>query len=103
VGHTGQPSAQAVNHVEHHWQGSAEGCCWTWSYDDGIAVYHSLTGSTHILPATVWQVLAAMVQGCGTVSGLQQHLLMRGHNLAHEEVQAALEALQMARLASPVY
>jgi len=92
-----------VSVPERDWRGPAEGCCWAWSFADGVAVYHSLTGSTHVLPESAWQVLHAVVHGCATASTVQVHLLSRGWVFAREEIEGTLEALHAARLAAPAF
>jgi hypothetical protein len=83
-----------------HWKVPPEGCCWAWRFADGVAVYHSLVGSTHVLPAFAWQVLMALIQGCEDEASLSSHLALRGWFPAPEELTETLSTLQVADLAS---
>jgi len=85
------------------WQVPVEGCCWAWVFADGVAVYHSLIGSTHVLPPLAWQVLTALQHGCEDEATLSGHLAHRGWLPADAELAATLIALQTAQLANRCY
>jgi len=85
------------------WQVPPEGCCWAWVFADGVAVYHSLVGSTHVLPRLAWEVLTALVHGCEDETSLAHHLAQRGWFPPGAELAATLTALQTAQLASRRY